>query len=187
MHGFQNGNAGRLRGLRGRQPRAAAAIAVVALVSLAAVARSPNAERSAGDDPQTTGPSRVAPGDPGPTQTVRDIMELEKFAPLEPGVFIDPDSDPSTPLRVVYEVPGEGWSQWYGAVKFAEDRHVMINITTVVNLVRHGCRDHSWAAPPVGPSVDDLTVALADLVPRRRAGLMGQCSRMSPENASRCP
>jgi len=95
-------------------------------------------------------------------------MELEKFAPLEPGsYFIDPDSDPSTPLRVVYEVPFEGWSQWFGALKFAGGGHVMINITTVVNVVRHGCRDHSWADPPVGPSVNDLAAALADLAPFR--------------------
>ena len=38
-----------------------------------------------------------------------------------------------------------------------------MSITTVVNLVRHGCRDHSWADPPVGPSVDHLAAALADL------------------------
>jgi len=37
----------------------------------------------------------------------------------------------------------------------------------VSNLVRHGCRDHSWADPPVGPSVDDLAAALADLAPFR--------------------
>ena len=40
-------------------------------------------------------------------------------------------------------------------------------ITTVTNLVGHGCRDHSWADPPVGPSVDDLATALADLAPFR--------------------
>ena len=95
-------------------------------------------------------------------------MELEPFAPLEPGTyFIDPDGDPSTPLRVVYEVPVEGWSQWIGAAKFADDGHVGVSITTVTNLVRHGCRDHSWADPPVGPSVDDLASALADLAPFR--------------------
>jgi hypothetical protein len=94
-------------------------------------------------------------------------MELENFAPLEPGTyFIDPDSDPSTPLRVLYDVP-DGWSQWPGAVKFTEDGHVKVTITTVVNLVRQGCRDHSYADPPVGPSVDDLAVALADLAPFR--------------------
>ncbi len=117
--------------------------------------------------PTTEAPTTPA-REPSATPTVQDVMELEKFAPLEPGsYFIDPDSDPSTPLRVVYEVPVEGWSQWFGALKFAGDRHVMINITTVVNVVRDGCRDHSWADPPVGPSVDDLAVALADLAPFR--------------------
>jgi hypothetical protein len=95
-------------------------------------------------------------------------MELAPFAPLEPGTyFIDPDGDPSTPLRVVYEVPVEGWSQWIGAAKFADDGHVGVSITTVTNLVRHGCRDHSWADPPVGSSVNDLAAALADLAPFR--------------------
>jgi hypothetical protein len=105
---------------------------------------------------------------PEPTPAVQDVMEIEYFAPLEPGTyFIDPDGDPSTPLRVVYEVPVEGWSQWIGAAKFADDGHVGVSITTVTNLVRHGCRDHSWADPPVGPSVNDLADALADLAPFR--------------------
>jgi hypothetical protein len=108
--------------------------------------------------------------DPSPTPTIQDmqvIVELEGLAPIEPGTyFIDPDLDPSTPLRVVYEVP-EGWSSWIGAAKFADDGHVGVSITTVTNLVRHGCRDHSWADPPVGPSVDDLATALADLTPFR--------------------
>jgi len=95
-------------------------------------------------------------------------MDLPPFAPLEPGTyFIDPDLDPSTPLRVVYEVPAEGWTMWIGAAKSADDGHVMVSITTVTNLVRHGCRDHSWADPPVGPSVNDLAAALADLAPFR--------------------
>jgi hypothetical protein len=42
-----------------------------------------------------------------------------------------------------------------------------VSITSVTNLVRHGCRDHSPANPPVGPSVDDLATALADLAPFR--------------------
>ena len=116
--------------------------------------------------PRTSAPP--APSEPSPTPTVQDIMELEPFAPLEPGTyFIDPDLDPSTPLRLVYEVPFERWSQWIGATKSSEDGYVMVSITTVTNLVRHGCRDHSWADPPVGPSVDDLAAALADLAPFR--------------------
>jgi len=95
-------------------------------------------------------------------------MSFEATSPIEPGTyFIDPDLDPSTPLRVVYEVPSEGWSQWIGAVKFAGERHVAVSITTVANLVREGCSDHAWANPPVGPSVDDLATALADLAPFR--------------------
>jgi hypothetical protein len=113
-------------------------------------------------------PSPTAPGDPSLTPTVQDIMELPDFSPLEPGTYlIDPDLDPSTPLRVVYEVPVEGWSQWIGAAKFSDGGHVGVSITTVTNLVRHGCRDHSWADPPVGPTVDDLAVALAHLAPFR--------------------
>lgn len=116
--------------------------------------------------PRTSAPP--APSEPSPTPTSQDIMELEPFSPLEPGTYsIDPDLDPSTPLRVVYEVPVDGWRQWIGAAKPSEDGHVMVSITTVTNLVRHGCRDHSWADPPVGPSVDDLAAALADLAPFR--------------------
>jgi hypothetical protein len=131
------------------------------VVALAGCARAPE-----GTDTTTTSPT--APSEPSPTPTIQDIMELPGFAPLDPGTyFIDPDLDPSTPLRVVYEVPFEGWSQWIGAAKFADDGHVGVSITTVTNLVRHGCRNHSWADPPVGPSVDDLAAALADLAPFR--------------------
>ncbi len=127
--------------------------------------------QEAGDPPS---PSPAAPtstveaSEPSPTPTVQDIMQLEGFAPLEPGTYsIDPDLDPTTPLRVVYEVPVEGWSMWIGATKPADDGHVMVSITAVTNLVRQGCRDHSWADPPVGPSVNDLAAALADLAPFR--------------------
>lgn len=42
-------------------------------------------------------------------------MELPGLGSIDPGTFfMDPDLDPSTPLRVVYEVPVEGWSQWAG-------------------------------------------------------------------------
>jgi hypothetical protein len=95
-------------------------------------------------------------------------MALEEFAPLEPGTyFIDPD--PSSPLRVTYEVPSEGWSRWTGAVKWDDvaKRLDAVAITTVTNLVRDGCRDHSYADPPVGPSVDDLASGLTKLAPFR--------------------
>ena len=136
-------------------------LVLAAILALGACAPGPEAA-----DP--TIPSPTAPGDPSPTPMVQDIIELAPFAPLEPGTYsIDPDLDPSTPLRVVYEVPFEGWSQWIGAVKSTDGGDVGVSITTVTNLVRHGCRDHSWADPPVGPGVDDLAAALADLAPFR--------------------
>ncbi|MGH2788713.1 MAG: hypothetical protein ACRDJV_12560 [Actinomycetota bacterium] len=95
-------------------------------------------------------------------------MSIPDFAPLEPGAyFIDPDAEPSTPLRVVYRIAADGWSMWIGAAKFTDDGHVGVSIATVTNLVRHGCRDHSRADPPVGPTVDDLAAALATLAPFR--------------------
>ena len=108
--------------------------------------------------------------EPTTTVTVRDVMKIGFFDPLDPGTyFIDADLDPSTPLRVVYEIPAEGWSMWIGAARFDDDDdgHVAVSITTVVNLVSDGCLDHSWADPPVGPSVDDLAAALAGLAPFR--------------------
>src|SRR5215207_9036663 len=71
--------------------------------------------------PRTSAPR--APSEPSPA-TVQDIMVLGPIAPLEPGTyFIDADLDPSTPLRVVYEVPFEGWSMWIGATKSSDDGH----------------------------------------------------------------
>jgi hypothetical protein len=109
--------------------------------------------------------------DPSPSPPVQDVMkvaDMGSFAALEAGTyFMDPDLDPSTPLRVVFDISADGWEQWPGAVKFAGNGHVAVSITTVTNTVRHGCRDHSRAVPRVGPSVDDLATALADLAPFR--------------------
>ena len=118
----------------------------------------------AADAPNPTG----APSETGSASAAQDIMALDGFSGLDPGTyFIDPDLDPATPLRVTYEIPAEGWQQWIGAAKFAGDGHVGLSITIVSNLVTHGCRDHAWADPPVGPSVDDLAAALAELRPFR--------------------
>jgi hypothetical protein len=68
---------------------------------------------------------------------------------------------------VTFEVPTEGWTTWIGPAKFSDAGWSSVSITTVSNLVTHGCRNHSWAEPPVGPSVDDLATALADLGPFR--------------------
>jgi len=110
-------------------------------------------------------------GEPSPTPTVQDINETEDFAPLPTGAYsIDPDGDPSTSLRAVFEVRADGWSKFgAGAFKSANDGvgHVGLTITNVTNLVRQGCHNHALADPPVGPSVDDLATAMANLAPFR--------------------
>lgn len=112
----------------------------------------------------TTPPTTVE--NRGPTDGIQNIMELPALEPIDSGTyFMDPDLDPSTPLRVVYEIPAEGWSQWAGTVKFGDKGHVAVSIITVKNLVSDGCRNHSHADPPIGPTVDDLATALADLAP----------------------
>jgi hypothetical protein len=107
-----------------------------------------------------------SPSAPGPTTSMQDMMEREPLGPIEAGTyFIDPDGDPSTPLRVVYDIPADGWSNWIGAAKFSDAGHTGVSITSVANLVTDGCRDHSWADPPVAPSADDLATALTNLAP----------------------
>ena len=104
------------------------------------------------------------------TPTILDILagEAEPFTDLQPGTYsLDPDLDPATPLQVTYDVPTDGWKSWIGTTKFSDAGHVGVSITTVSNLVSHGCRDHSWADPPIGPSVEDLATSLADLAPFR--------------------
>jgi hypothetical protein len=139
--------------------RAAAEIAVIVLALVPILTGCGSGDTANPAATKTTNAPTASP-------TIQDIMDLPDFAPLEPGTyFIDPDADPSTPLRVVYEVPVEGWSQWFGA--FKEEGRVSVSITTVRNVVRHGCRNHSPADPPVGPGVGDLATALADLAPFR--------------------
>ena len=64
------------------------------------------------------------------------MMAFEPLGPIGAGTyFIDPDGDPSTPLRVVYDIPADGWSIWIGGAKFSDAGHVGFSITTVANLV----------------------------------------------------
>lgn len=122
---------------------------------------------TSGSEGEGTVASPTAPSDPSLTPTIQNVMDFEPLGPIEPGTyFVDADLDPSTPLRVVYDIPAEGWSNWIGAAKFGpDDGHVGVSITTVVNLVTDGCRDHLAAVPPVGPTVDDLATALPELAP----------------------
>ena len=123
---------------------------------------------SSGSDAADVPASTEATRETNTASTPQDMWTAaEPLGPIEPGsYFIDADLDPSTPLRVSYDIPAEGWVSWIGAGKFGpNDGHVAVSITTVVNLVTHGCKDHLAADPPVGPSVDDLATALSELAP----------------------
>jgi hypothetical protein len=124
---------------------------------------------SATTDAAATSPASV-PAVVDITPTILDVLrgETVPFTDLGPGRYaLDPDLDPSTPLRVSWEVAAEGWKTWIGAAKFSDAGHVGLSITTVSNLVSDGCTDHAWTDPPVGPSVDDLATGLAALAPFR--------------------
>jgi len=120
--------------------------------------------------PVATTDASATPGVVDLTPTILDIVagKAEPFTGLEPGVYsIDPDLDPSTPIQVTFAVLAQGWKTWIGAAKFSDAGHVGVSITTVSNLVSQACRDHSWADPPIGPSVQDLATSLAHLAPFR--------------------
>lgn len=139
----------------------AATAAVVALVATVLVA-------GGSDDEQ-----QIKTGSPTPTTAVLapdvkpspDVTTTLPFRPEQR--FVDPDGDDATPLRVAFQVPNAAWYHWFGATKYVEDADGFtgLSITTVSNLVTDGCRDHAPLDPPVGPTVDDLAIALSQLAP----------------------
>ena len=143
-------------------------LVVVGLLISACGAAAPGAS----DNPSETPPPSSATPSPaataGPTGP-RAIASAGDFAPLDPGAYyIEPVADGSSPLRVLFTIPAEGWSSFIGAFKPGEDSRdqtVQINIAVVTNLVTEGCTDHSAQSPVVGPTVDDLATALSELAP----------------------
>lgn len=112
----------------------------------------------------------------GPTPSESAFPESREVndvsGPLERGTYhVDPDGDPSTPMRVHLTIPADGWSpptgNWRGVGKDfgSEERELVITITTVANVAQDGCTSDAPADPPVGPGVDDLADALAALPP----------------------
>lgn len=133
----------------------AAAVAIVAVVGAVLVANSTEDDKI---DTATSTPTTAPP--------VRDILSFSNLVPIDPGMYsVDPDLDPNTPLRVIYQVAAEGWESWSGAAKRNVNGHVLLTITTVTNVVRDGCLDHRPLEPPVGPTVGDLATALTQLPP----------------------
>lgn len=143
----------RRRGIPGRWLLVAASVALVAVVGAVLVD-----DADEGVDTTASEPDARPPG--------REVPQVEDFVPLEPGRwYVDPDGDPSTALRVGFDIRADGWSSWLGTVKLGAATHALLTVTTVDNLVQHACTDHSPADPPVGPTVDDLATALGRLAP----------------------
>ena len=136
-----------------------AVAAVVAVLALVGALTLLDADQNVDTVPPATQvPEPVAPTDIGEVQLG-----------LQPGqYFIDPDGDPSTPLRVTFEVAAEKWAQWIPVSKITADDdgpHIMLSITTVTNLTTDACLNHTPRDPAVGPSVEDLATALSQLPP----------------------
>ncbi|MGH9273185.1 MAG: hypothetical protein ACRDZU_00940 [Acidimicrobiales bacterium] len=140
-------------GSPGRWLLVAAAVALVAIIG---------AVLAAGDDEDKIDTVTSVPA-PDPGRPVADLFDQD----LEPGRYvIDPDADAATPLRVTYDVAAEGWRGWLGTYKEVTGAgRVILAITTVDNVVREACSDQRPAEPAVGPTVDDLATALANLAP----------------------
>lgn len=138
----------------GRWLLAAAAVALIAVIGAVLAAGGDDEDKI---DTVVSTPDRPQPKD------VRAATE----AKIEPGsYFVDPDGDPSTPLRVIFDVAAEGWAGWLGTYKETPGRgRVILSITTVDNVTRNACSDQRPAEPAVGPTVDDLAAALSSLAP----------------------
>jgi hypothetical protein len=144
---------------------AAAAVVTLAVVGALLVSDGDDEGKQLGTA-ATTAPTQATNRTVPPDASPRAVPESTEFDPLEPGTyFIDPDGDPITPLRVVFDIHADGWTTWLGTVKFGGGGHVVLTVTTISNLVEDGCRNQVPANPAVGPSVDDLATALSQLAP----------------------
>ena len=92
--------------------RKLASLALMAACLLASCGRTTTqVDASAPSTPTiTASPTTTAPS---PGDSPRDVADLSAdFAPLEPGAYyVQPDD---IPVRVVFEVPSDGWIAWIG-------------------------------------------------------------------------
>jgi hypothetical protein len=93
-----------VRRMQMRKALWAGALVVVAVVGVAGafLVRSAMSTDAAPQQPAGAPDASETTNEPSPTPTIKDVMKLPGFSPMEPGTyFIDPDDDKSTPLRVV--------------------------------------------------------------------------------------
>jgi hypothetical protein len=72
-------------------------------------------------------------------------------------------------MRIFYTIPATGWSAFLGPYKDVgegeELQRVNVTFADVQNLTVDACTNQVALDPPVGPTVDDLAAALAELPP----------------------
>lgn len=97
-----------------------------------------------------------------------NVLDRGDQEELEPGRFyVVPEG---IPVKVQFTIPAgsSGWRSWIGSFKPQAGRPyqwVGLSVINVTNVVTHGCTNHTQSSPVVGPTVDDLATALAELEP----------------------
>jgi hypothetical protein len=89
--------------------------------------------------------------------------------PVDAACWIDIPTDDGTPVRVRYTIPAPGWSAFIGTFKDVGEgqdlQRVNVLIADIKNVTVDACDDQTAAEPPVGPGVEELAAALAQLPP----------------------
>lgn len=107
---------------------------------------------------------------PNPCDVGTDFGEVPAGATcwIEPNAPAALESD-TTPVRVFYTIPAEGWFAFIGTFKDVGQGEDMQRVSALVadvrNLTVDACTDQVALDPPIGPTVDDLATALAALPP----------------------
>jgi hypothetical protein len=118
-------------------------------------------DATSADEPSSTTTSTTAPDGP------KDIADYSFDDQLVPGTyFIDPDLDPSTPLKVTFEIAADGWSGGVGGpAKFQPQGLTAVAMVNVDNVAAAACEGPAPKDPAVGATVGDLATALSGLSP----------------------
>ena len=89
--------------------------------------------------------------------------------PAGAACWIEIATDDDPPIRVRYTIPAPGWSAFIGTFKDVDEgqdpQRVSVLIADIKNVTVDACEQPVAARPPVGPTVEDLAVALAHLPP----------------------
>ena len=137
---------------------------IVLIASLAAGCSSSTVVSTPSTTPVVAASAPAATPAPKPTPVQSPAPRtLPDDSPVDPGTYMLGPSALRLTLRITFKVPGEGWESWspYGVGK-AGGGSVAMGILTVANLFADPChRRRGELEPPVGPTVDDLTRALA--------------------------